>query len=296
MIKDLVSVIIPTYGGPEFLPRCIDSVLSQTYKKIEIIVVDDNGLNTPHQKETAKMMEKYKHLQNVKYICHEVNRNGSAARNTGVKASSGEYIAFLDDDDEYYPEFVENQINLLCILPNDFALSYTSFEQYSGNKLLSIFSAKKEGYLLYDVLIHSFEIPTSSMMIKRKVVEEFRGFDETFKRHQDWEFLVRIASKYKIKCNDCIGYKRHVVFRNSPKNTEQYKEYRIHWLSKMKPYINMLDIKQQKNVYLLNRMDILLYFLKNREVKGFIKEWQDVQPGIFGVKYILRKITAYITK
>lgn len=104
MIEDLVSVIIPTYGGAEFLSRCVDSVLSQTYKNIEIIVVDDNGLDTPKQKETAIAMKKYSSLSNVKYVCHEVNKNGSAARNTGVKNSNGEYIALLDDDDVFLPE------------------------------------------------------------------------------------------------------------------------------------------------------------------------------------------------
>ena len=94
MIKNLVSVIIPTYGGAEYLSRCVDSVLAQTYANIEIIVVDDNGLNTPKQKETASVMSKYSSLKNVKYVCHEVNINGSAARNTGVKNSDGEYIAF----------------------------------------------------------------------------------------------------------------------------------------------------------------------------------------------------------
>lgn len=71
MIKGLVSVIIPTYGGPEFLDRCIDSVLSQTYKKIEIIIVDDNGLDTTKQKETAILMNKYLSLENVHYVCHD---------------------------------------------------------------------------------------------------------------------------------------------------------------------------------------------------------------------------------
>lgn len=68
MIKSLVSVIIPTYGGTEFLSRCVDSVLSQTYKNIEIIVVDDNGLGSPNQKETATIMERYKSMSNVTIV------------------------------------------------------------------------------------------------------------------------------------------------------------------------------------------------------------------------------------
>lgn len=296
MTKDLVSVIIPTYGGPEFLPRCIESVLSQTYKNIEIIVVDDNGIDTPKQLETTKVMEKYKSYPNVKYICHEVNRNGSAARNTGVKASKGEFISFLDDDDEYYPKFAENQIEVMKALSDDYALSYTSFELYSGSKLISTFHANKDGYLLYEVLMHSFEIPTSSMMIKRRVIEEINGFDETFRRHQDWEFLARIAANYKIQCCVRLGYKRHLAFRNSPSNPNLYKEYRMYWLDKMEPYIKLLDTKQRKNVFLSNRMDVLFNYLKCRDIKAAMKEWREIKPGMYGVRFILRRVCKFIAK
>ena len=102
MDKPLVSVVIPTYGGAEFLKRCVDSVLSQTYPNIEIIVVDDNGLDTPNQLLTAKVMAEYNNNASVKYVCHKVNINGSAARNTGFKNSKGEYIALLDDNREVY--------------------------------------------------------------------------------------------------------------------------------------------------------------------------------------------------
>ena len=99
IVKPLVSVIIPTYKRSKSLNRAIDSVLSQTYPNIEIIVVDDNGKGSKYQLETEKSLEKYIKTDKIKYIIHDVNRNGSAARNTGFKHSRGEYINFLDDDD-----------------------------------------------------------------------------------------------------------------------------------------------------------------------------------------------------
>ena len=92
--KPLVSVIIPTYSRPVFLKRCLDSVLNQTYPNIEVFVVDDNNPDTDARSETEKTMEAYKENPRVTYLKHEKNKNGSAARNTGWKASHGEYITF----------------------------------------------------------------------------------------------------------------------------------------------------------------------------------------------------------
>jgi len=96
-MEKFVSVLIPTYGGGQYLHRTIDSVLAQTYPHFEVIVIDDNGVGTENQKKTQAVMEQYKDESRVIYICHEVNRNGSAARNTGFAHSKGDYICLLDE-------------------------------------------------------------------------------------------------------------------------------------------------------------------------------------------------------
>ena len=106
-----VSVIIPTHKGSGVVQRAVDSVLRQTYKNIEIIVVDDNGRLSEEQLKTEEVLKTYINDGLIKYVPHEINKNGSAARNTGVRNSSGEYITLLDDDDEYLPDKVETQVN-----------------------------------------------------------------------------------------------------------------------------------------------------------------------------------------
>lgn len=101
MISGLVSVIIPTYKRPNMLGRAIDSVLGQSYTNIEVVVVDDNSDGDKYRLETIQYMERYANDYRVKYIKHKTNQNGSAARNTGIQNSVGEYIAFLDDDDYF---------------------------------------------------------------------------------------------------------------------------------------------------------------------------------------------------
>ena len=103
----IVSVIITTFARPDNLIRAIKSVLNQTYKPIEIIVVDDNGKGTPSQQETEKILREYICSGAIQYITHDMNKNGSAARNTGFRASMGEYVNFLDDDDEFAPTKIE---------------------------------------------------------------------------------------------------------------------------------------------------------------------------------------------
>lgn len=294
--NSLVSVIIPSYGSAKFLMRCINSVLSQTYPDIEVIIVDDNGIGTPHQIDTFRLISKYETDSRIKYICHQENRNGSAARNTGFKASRGEYIAFLDDDDEYNKDFIEKQVQALKVTSEEYALSYSSFNLCSNGAVISTVSAVKYGNVFFDFLTHSFEMPTSSMLFKRCVIEEFGGFDETFRRHQDWEFVTRILSKYKVISNDFIGYRRHLIFRNSTNDPKVFKDYRMYWLKKMQPYIAKLNMEQQEIVYFTNRMDVLFMFLKSKDLKGVISEWKEINPGVAGLRYVLRRLWVTISK
>ena len=90
MVKGLVSIIIPTYKGSDNIKRAVESALSQTYEQVEVYVVDDNGSGSKEQIETENELKCYEGDDRVHYIAHERNINGSAARNTGIKASKGE--------------------------------------------------------------------------------------------------------------------------------------------------------------------------------------------------------------
>src|SRR5690625_1857772 len=108
--QPLVSVIIPTYKRPRMLTRALKSVLMQTYKNIEVIIVDDNDENSEYRKQTINFMKEYKSNPIIKYIKHKKNKGGSEARNTGIYKATGKYISFLDDDDEYMPTKIEKQV------------------------------------------------------------------------------------------------------------------------------------------------------------------------------------------
>lgn len=205
IVKPLVSVIIPTYKRSKSLNRAIDSVLSQTYPNIEIIVVDDNGKGSKYQMETEKSLEKYIKTDKIKYITHDVNRNGSAARNTGFKHSRGEYINYLDDDDVFLPNKIERQVEILQKMPIVFGATYCNTQivrhRILSSTPLSINTKfKKDGNLVIQYLCQEITFNTSSIMFRKSVIIELDGFDESFIRHQDYELMTRFFMKYQICC------------------------------------------------------------------------------------------------
>ena len=201
----LVSVVIPTYKRSCTILDSIQSVLNQTYKNIEIIVVDDNGRGTEFQKRTEIVLKSHIENGNIKYIVHEVNRNGSVARNTGFMCSRGEYINFLDDDDKFYPEKIEKQVQRLMNTDENVGATYcnsiTIRNRTFSNKLYKRESnLSKEGNLCREYLLGKVLFNTSTILFKRKALETIGGFDGSFTRHQDYEIMIRFFRKYNIVC------------------------------------------------------------------------------------------------
>ena len=294
--QPLVSVIIPSFGGAQFLTRCINSVLNQTYTNIEIIVVDDNGIGTKEQLETAEIITQYKSKDNIKYICHEKNINGSAARNTGFKHSKGEYIALLDDDDVFLYQKIQRQVELLHSLPSEFGAVYCSHETFLNEKKVGEEHAIFDGNFLYEYMTHKIEIASSSILIRRCVWEKIGGFDETFKRHQDWEFISRILSKYAIKSDDFMGFERILQFRNSRVSPKVVKERRIFYLEKKEPLIKSFSHKRQQELIASEYFDIALHYLKAKDCKGFIEEISSIKPKILGIKLLINKAFSFLKR
>lgn len=288
-----VSVIIPTYGGGQYLNRCVDSVLAQTYQNIEVIVVDDNGLGTPNQLLTQDVMQEYKGDTRVKYVCHEINKNGSAARNTGFRNSKGEYICLLDDDDEYYPEKVERQVNDLNSNSNC-GLTYCQREMYVNGKRTSVKHAIKSDNYLFDLLTHKVGISSGTLMVRRSIWEQIGGFDESLRRHQDYEFTARVASVCNIFPDDFLGLKKNMIGRNNAKNYNQAFEYRKKYIEKVQPLLERLDEKQRRIVIETNYLGIAAQALGDGDFKTFFNIYKSNNWGISGVKYFVSYFVKFL--
>ena len=291
----LVSVIVPTYKGSECVCCAVDSVLAQTYAEIETIVVDDNGIGTEEQIKTEQAMRKYANNKRVIYVKHEVNKNGSAARNTGFSASKGDYIALLDDDDIYLPEKVETEVDALE-RDNTYGLVYCSkiVEHKDGRRTVS--KVKKSGDLLFEVLTHRIIVGSDSLMIRRELYSKLNGFDESFQRHQDFEFTARAAAECRIKAVPQVGfvYSREYV-RNVPKTSEIALEYRAHFIDKMLPLIRRFSARKQQIILVTNALDLVLPekdrlrpLKMYRAVVNFLSRWANqINPIFFLQAYIV---------
>lgn len=138
----MVTVIIPTYKRAKYIERAIQSVLNQTYQDFEIIVVDDNDANTEDRKHMEQIMKKYEENRKIQYIKHEKNKNGAAARNTGITLAKGKYISFLDDDDYYMATRLEKLVQVLEKNYN-YNAAYSSVGIVQQKAIIAIVPAKQ---------------------------------------------------------------------------------------------------------------------------------------------------------
>ena len=256
----LVSVIIPTYNRPDNLSRAIDSVLNQTYDNIEVIIVDDNNPNTEARVRTEEFMLQYEKNSHIKYIKHEKNKNASAARNTGARASCGEYVAFLDDDDEYTPMRIESMLKKLSDLPSDYVACYSRFIYHmpDGKEICS--QETREGNLFREALMKEFPIGFgSNNLIKRVAYEAIGGFDESFKRNQDHEFLIRLLQRYKIAYCDVIGLK---IYVHLEKRKESIEDTLSHYAETFKPIVDTLPVELREAFYKNINLNLFVYYVR----------------------------------
>ncbi|HEA83799.1 MAG TPA: glycosyltransferase [Thermodesulfobacterium geofontis] len=188
MKKPLISVVIPTYNRAYILPKAIESVFNQTFRDLELIIVDDGSTD-----ETPYLVVKYPLI----YV-RKPHRGVSHARNVGVLKAKGEFIAFLDSDDVFVPEKLEKQIKFLEKKPS-YKIVQTEEVWYKGKKRINPkkIHQKAEGWF-FDRAIKLCVVSISTVLIKKEVFEEIGLFDENFPVCEDYEFWLRVSLKMPV--------------------------------------------------------------------------------------------------
>jgi glycosyltransferase involved in cell wall biosynthesis len=189
----LVSVIIPTYNRATLLPRAVESVLSQTFRDFECIIVDDcsdDGMNTHGSVTTAGPA--------LRYVRLPAHCGVSTARNTGVGHSCGQWLAFLDSDDEWHPEKLERQIAWLSRNPGIRIFQTKEFWIRHGKRVNPPKTHEKpEGYIFEQSLKRCMITP-SSVMIERGLFSETGGFNESLRACEDYDLWLRITCRQPV--------------------------------------------------------------------------------------------------
>ena len=195
-----VSVIIPTYNRGRLITRAIDSVLNQTYRNLEIIIIDD-GSND----QTGSILGSYKNR--IQYFYQE-NQGISAARNRGIKEAKGSYIAFLDSDDEWVEDKLAIQVEILDKNPNIGIIHNKMIILNEQGVKVGTKPTNDSGKTFQELIEFIGDLPTSSVITRSQCFQKVGVFDESLPTMEDFEMWMRIAKNYEIYefRDKCLAY------------------------------------------------------------------------------------------
>ncbi len=211
-MQPVVSVIIPTYNRAAYLPRAIDSVIAQTFADWEIVLVDDGSTDDTHE-----IIEPYaRQLGDRLVYLKQGNHGSSHARNAGIEASAGQYVAFLDSDDEYLPMKLARQLELFAA-DSDLGLVYSDYAyvDLEGMRHDSAFDTKCSkarevayeavgenlhvcGESLFDTLLEEYFISTITGMVRRDVLAPAIRFPEQIAYAEEWVFYLKTVARCRV--------------------------------------------------------------------------------------------------
>lgn len=225
--QPLVSVITITLNRGNLIHRSIESVLNQTYSNIEHIIVDGGSIDN-----TKEIIKAYQNKDNrLKYYCLEENPPLDETIWFGYKQSKGEYITFLDDDDEYLPDKIEKQLSLISHLPKDYGMVYCWMDYFDShkNKIISIHHPKLRGFVPKQVVAKPTISGTPTLFFRRHVFEETGGWmpSSVTGIMSDWALAAKVCQKYKVDFVEEVlvkVYVNHGATRMSDEST-YYNDY-----------------------------------------------------------------------
>ncbi|MDZ7681495.1 MAG: glycosyltransferase [Fodinibius sp.] len=180
--QPLVSAILTTHNRADLLPRALDSIIAQTYANIEIIVVDDGSKDN-----TPQIIDEYR--DNIMYIRNEDSQGACRARNIGISAANGVFVAGLDDDDAWHKQRIERLVNAysddMACVTSDTLMVYPNYEaSWRKRKIISM------DKLLYTNLVGN------QVLVRRDRIQEVGGFDERLTAAQDYDLWVRLCDRF----------------------------------------------------------------------------------------------------
>ena len=274
-----VSIIIPTYNREEFITETINSVLNQTYKDFEIIVVDDGSTDNTKQK-----LEPFK--SRIKLI-EQKNSERAVARNNGVKNSSGEYIAFLDSDDLWIKNKLENQTNFLDE-KKDFILTYgQSFRINEHGKPIKTAKRQIHGYsgnVFEELLFRNF-IVSATPLIRREHFERTTGFQTKYVPYEDWEFWIRLSllGKFYFFNKPFSYYRIHKSQSVKLVNAKKIEEVTLSLLIDSYNLKSIPNEIKNKSLGLANLRFCYWYILANdiEKAKEKLNKAKEINPKLF---------------
>ncbi|MCC4831104.1 glycosyltransferase family 2 protein [Shewanella sp. 10N.7] len=289
---EIVSVIIPTYNRVDLLKKALDSVLNQNYQHIEVVIVDDastdNTLNFCNSLDDVR----------ISYHRFDSSKGGNYARNFGVQKSRGSIIAFLDDDDEWLPLKLTEQLRILQI-QSQVGLVYTGASVVNLEHDLKYNIVPKErGDLSRSILTYNHIGTTSSVMMRRSIFEEAGMFDIEMPQLQDYDLWIRVCQICNIEFIDrpLINYYVHTNGTQITTSVDKNKQSIEMIDKKYADLISTLSEKEQKKRFCQRYNAMGKRKLKNNEtteaIKFFIRSFMSY-PNLLSIKFLVASFLPY---
>lgn len=268
-MNTLVSVIVTTYKRPlGLVQRAVDSVIRQTWKSIEIIVVDDNTDDDMLTLDLKRIEQLYPD-QNLRYVSYKGNHGACYARNYGLNLASGKYIAYLDDDDEWIPEKIEKQVKQIensgaaliycsALVKND-----TTGELSHGNK------CKYKGWVYQDLIMENFIGSTSFPLLDKESAIKVGGFDINMQSAQDYDLWLRLCKEYKI---DYVNEELGIYHVHSGEQITKNPEKKISGLSRLNQK-NQEYLNQNKKALWYRTIKLAPFYAQKGELRKGLDVW-----------------------
>jgi len=195
MNKPFFTAIIATFNRADMLREAIQSVLAQTFKDFELIIVDDHS--TDNTKDIAASIQDSR----VRYIVNDHLKGNSGARNAGISRAEGKWVAFLDDDDTWFPEKLELVYQKIGASDDSVGLIYTGvvFYNFDSGQCVSKRLPEKKGWIQSELIIENYIGTPSAVCVRTDILRKIEGFDERINHFEDGELYVRIAGLSKVE-------------------------------------------------------------------------------------------------
>lgn len=267
-----VSIIIATYHRSNLISRAIKSAINQTYKNIEVIIVDDNQPGSIERNETQKIISQFNDSRII-YLQNRKNCGGAVSRNNGIKYATGDYISFLDDDDEYLPTKTEVQVHFMekteCDVSVMDGATYDDNDNLISEKKQYLKNGMNRIQLMRTHMLYHIS-GTNTFMFKTEKIREIRGFDN-IPACQEY-VLMQKAIEFGLS----IGYVKKTLVKNHISEGERLSTSlnkipaQELLINKKRRYFKYLNNKEKRKVLCRHYGVLLNIYLKNHKYKDAI--------------------------
>ena len=287
--KELVSCVIPSYKRCDTVTRAIDSVLAQTYQNIEVCIVDDNIPGDAYSQKLQEALQKYAGDPRVRYISQEKHINGAAARNAGIKAANGTFIAFLDDDDEWLPEKIERQMDAVQCDASIDGVTALWLQCRNGEviKRCPPYTAER---FQFKVFAREISVFSSTVLIRKSAIEGFDGFDERLFRHQDLQFLVDAAATSKFVVVQEYLTKLHVDSDVNRPDLEKFIDAKKRFFASVDKEFQKYSKQDRKRILNAHYYEVVFLAVKKRKIKETLQYLLRAGLDYYSIRDLIRRV------